>query len=398
MGVEELEHALNRPAGQGGVALRPAHQAHEHGAIVHHEGRHAEHLPLGHRLLVGAPHFLDAWSARPASATTLSPGTPARVEHAGHDLGHPEVEPLVVTRGEEGDVRVEESVGVLVADHDAGGERQEVLRLGGVVPHGRSALGDVDLAQREGQERHVPVGTVGQGHGEMLMGVAGEGAAVVPGDGEGLHSSCNTTLGPRPFPRHPRADACRLRRPRLPGVTTSTMGRRPSPRTEPMTAPPITSVGWWARKWTRLAATADAKPTLAAVPASESPRTNAVQKAASVWPLGKLLLVGVRTAAARCSSGRCRSTAALTIRLTRSDEKPADAERHDGAPPVRPAAARLEAGQQHPDEAVVGQVGDDGGRAIDRRASPQRLEGGVDRLVEGAHVGPVTRRRRGRKP
>ena len=90
-----------------------------------------------------------------------------------------------------------------------------------------------------------------------------------------------------------------------------------------MTAPPITSVGWWARRWTRLAATAVAKPTLAAVPASVSARMNAVQKAARVWPLGKLLLDGIRTAAARWSSGRCRSTAFFTTWLTISEEKPA---------------------------------------------------------------------------
>ena len=71
-----------------------------------------------------------------------------------------------------------------------------------------------------------------------------------------------------------------------------------------MTAPPITSVGWWARRWTRLAATAVAKATLAAVPASESARMKAVQNAARVCPLGKLLLDGGRTAASRWSSGR----------------------------------------------------------------------------------------------
>ena len=48
-----------------------------------------------------------------------------------------------------------------------------------------------------------------------------------------------------------------------------------------------------------------------------------MQKAARVWPLGKLLLVGVRTPASRWSSGRWRSTAALTTRLTSSEENPA---------------------------------------------------------------------------
>ena len=109
-----------------------------------------------------------------------------------------------------------------------------------------------------------------------------------------------------------------------------------------------------------------------------------MQKAARVWPLGKLLLVGVRTVASRWSSGRCRSTAAFTIRLTMSEENPAaasatTARRRSGA-----AAPCLDAGEEHPDEPVVGQVGDDGGGAVDLRATPERLEGGVDRLVDRA--------------
>ena len=96
-------------------------------------------------------------------------------------------------RREQRDVGVQELRWVLIAHDDAGGERQEVAGLLGVVPDGRATLGHVRLAQREGQEGHVPVGTLGQGQGKMLMGVAGEGAAVVPGHGERLHSSFNTT-------------------------------------------------------------------------------------------------------------------------------------------------------------------------------------------------------------
>src|ERR1700722_603453 len=135
----------------------------------------------------------------------------------------------------------------------------------------------------------------------------------------------------------------------------------------------------------RLTATAVAKPTLAVVPACESPRTNAVQKAARVCPLGKLLLVGVRTPTSRWSSGRWRSTAAFTTRLTRRDEKPAAAS---------PTTPRRRSGprQQDPDEPVIGQVRDDRSGAVDPRPAPEGLEGGVDRLVDGAHRGLVTRR------
>ena len=207
------------------------------------------------------------------------------------------------------------------------------------------------------------------------------------------------------FTTRPRCDAFPGRpavgargAPTRPGVTRRTKGRSPKPRTEPIAAPPITSVGWWARRWTRLAATAVANPTLAAVPASDSPRTKAVQKAARVWPLGKLLLVGVRTPASMWSSGRWRSTAAFTTRLTRSDEKPAAASATTARRRSGPRRRAFRPASSHPDEPVVGQVGDDGGGPVDLGAAPEGLEGGVDRLVDGAHRGPLTRRRRGRRP
>ena len=78
--------------------------------------------------------------------------------------------------------------------------------------------------------------------------------------------------------------------------------------------------------------------------------------------------------------------------------EPGGTERHDGTTPVRPAPARLDAGQEHPDEPVIGQVRDEGSGAVDARSPPERFEGGVDRLVNGAHAAWLTRRRRGRRP
>ncbi len=94
--------------------------------------------------------------------------------------------------GEQGVVHRSELLGILVADHDASRQGDEVLELRRVVPHRGSAFGHVDLAQREGEEGDVPVGPVGQPGQEVLMGVAGEGAAVVPSDGKWLHSLFNT--------------------------------------------------------------------------------------------------------------------------------------------------------------------------------------------------------------
>ena len=158
-------------------------------------------------------------------------------------------------------------IGILVTDDDARGECDEVARLVRVVPDRDATLGDVHLAERERQERHVPVGigTVGQRGDEMLMGVAGEGTPVVPVHGECAHSTCNTTPSAViPCPRTLRLPA--LRRsvsslsvrpadrssqtcgpggdPGRPACTALTMGRRPRPSTEPMAAPPSTSLGW----------------------------------------------------------------------------------------------------------------------------------------------------------
>ena len=103
-----------------------------------------------------------------------------------------------------------------------------------------------------------------------------------------------------------------------------------------MAAPPMTSVGWWARRWTRLTATAAAKPTLAVVCASVSARTNAVQKAASVWPLGKLLVDGRAHGGGQVVVGPLALDRRLHDRLTTSDETPAAPSAHDGPPAVGP--------------------------------------------------------------
>ena len=148
-------------ARHGGVAFGPAHDAHEHGAPVDHEGRDTEGGPLVDGLLVGPADLLDRRTGLDLGDHLVARDADA-VEDAGHHLGEPEVETVVVAGREQGDVRIEEAVGVLVPHHDARRQGHEVLRLVGVVPHRRVALGDVDLAQREREERHVPVGPVGQ--------------------------------------------------------------------------------------------------------------------------------------------------------------------------------------------------------------------------------------------
>ena len=74
--------------GQCGIALWPAHQPHEDGAVLDDEGRHPEDAPL-----VTACSCARAISSigppTVTSANTLSPGDAHAVEHAGHDGGDP---------------------------------------------------------------------------------------------------------------------------------------------------------------------------------------------------------------------------------------------------------------------------------------------------------------------
>src|SRR5690606_19230741 len=111
-----------------------------------------------------------------------------------------QVAALVVAEGEERLVHVEELLGELVAHHDAGLESEEAGVVTPAAPDVGLALGDVDLAEREGHEGDVPGGAGAQAGDHVLVGVAGEGAAVVPGDGEGAGGGAHT-LWQRPRAR-----------------------------------------------------------------------------------------------------------------------------------------------------------------------------------------------------
>ena len=81
------------------------------------------------------------------SANTASASTPAEVEHVADDLGLAELGAVDVTGGEEGPVHLQELVGMLVTDDDAGlqGEQARV-ELGG-LPDVGLALFHVHLAE-----------------------------------------------------------------------------------------------------------------------------------------------------------------------------------------------------------------------------------------------------------
>ena len=121
---------------------------------------------------------------------------PDGLERGAHRVGVAQVATVVVPEGEERLVRVEEPLGLLVPHHDAGLERQQAGLVLRVVPHVGLAFGHVDLAEGERHEGDVPVGTGAEAGDHVLMGVAGERAAVVPGHGEGGAGVCGHATGP----------------------------------------------------------------------------------------------------------------------------------------------------------------------------------------------------------
>ena len=98
-----------------------------------------------------------------------------------------------------------------------------------------------------------------------------------------------------------------------------------------MTTPPATSEAWWCPRWIRLTPMRPAAVYSSALPLRSPGRlsTAAEQKAARVWPLGKLLVFGARTGTPALEirrsdrSGRSRSTSFFMPALTRVDETPA---------------------------------------------------------------------------
>ena len=136
-------------------------------------------------------------------------------------------------------------VGRRVAHDDADLQGEQAGVVVRVVPDVGLALLDVDLAEREGHERDVPVGAGGQAVEHVLVGVAGEGAAVVPGDGEGRvmvrfnRPSSAAIPTARPWPVRTAAV-------RASAATRRRADARPAARS-PTAAPATTSEAWWIR-------------------------------------------------------------------------------------------------------------------------------------------------------
>ena len=134
---------------------------------------------------------------------------------------------------EQGVVDVDEPLGLGVAHGDRRLQREQAGVGLGPLPHRGLALGDVGLAERERQERHVPVGAGAQAGDHVVVGDAGVRAAVVVGQSEAAgHGGVNEVTGqsiPRPAQdsRGRRARARRRWPSRRRRRTRGGCGRRP---------------------------------------------------------------------------------------------------------------------------------------------------------------------------
>jgi hypothetical protein len=86
---------------------------------------------------------------------------------------------------EDGVVHGQEVLGLALTHGDGHLQGEQPAVHLGPFPDGRITFGDVDLTERERQERHVPVGAVAQSGEHMVVGDPGVGAAVVVGQCEG---------------------------------------------------------------------------------------------------------------------------------------------------------------------------------------------------------------------
>ncbi len=189
---------------------------------------------------------------QPSSIASNTPAgsTPAPASDVAEHGALPQIERLVVTGREQGLVDSQELLRLAIPHDDAGLVRQQAGIAIRMLPDGRLILGDVGLIEREGDELNVPVGSIGQRGDHMLVGVAGVGAPVVPGNGKGDRS-------------HDRFNAAG--RPQIPpeggaGCGSWTIRVLASPITLPMAMPATTSDAWWMLTWTRLHATTRASP------------------------------------------------------------------------------------------------------------------------------------------
>src|SRR5581483_8391453 len=236
--------------------VAPLHDPDEDRLVALDDRRHAEDREAVDGLAVLGHQGLE----RPAGGDLLGDGVGVEPDALGRSPEHGflgDLLSLVVAGPEGGEVEVEELLGEGVARRDAPQQRPDAggaLLVEPPLPGRRVALLDVGLVEGEGPEPHVPVAALPQAVDHGLVGVAGERAAVIPGEGEltshgaSRRTTAVTVIRAQPPPVYPA----------FPGATgpagaagTSAGGgakrRAAAPKARPRAAPATTSEVWWSR-------------------------------------------------------------------------------------------------------------------------------------------------------
>jgi hypothetical protein len=158
-----------------------------------HDGGDPEDTMLGHGALVLGPE-----GASRAASLDDGHDLGGGQRSPGHDLFEhrpvAQIATRVVAGLEQRHVDLQEGLAPPVSDRQRDLGSKEIAAPRGVVPHVWLALANVDLVQREGPEGDLPRRATSEPGNHLLVNVAGEGTAIVEGDGE-LERPLDTVCG-----------------------------------------------------------------------------------------------------------------------------------------------------------------------------------------------------------
>ena len=211
-------------------------------SVADEEGGHAPHVVAGGRRPRAPCGSVSRAAPSATVASTAAPSTPSASSTRARPRRVVELGAVHVAGVEQAAVHGQELVGV------AGrGPTTPAWRASRPESScGRSQMSVSPSAtwtwpSENGHEGDVPVGAGLEAGDHVLVGDAGEGAAVVPGDGEGEGHGWSNTGRRRGIPGGRRR-----------GTRRSAGRRRQKPRaavpiTSPVARPPTTSLAWWMR-------------------------------------------------------------------------------------------------------------------------------------------------------
>lgn len=180
---EQVDDTIDGASGDVGVPLRTVHQPNKGSVIPDDEGRDS---PDG-VLALGSVVLLAKRVERPAALDLAEDGIGVDAlafEYRPEGALVAEIAGVVVPQGEQSPVDGQPLLRVAVPHHDPDEHGNEISMACRIVKYRLGALFEMHLVEREGNEGDVVRRTGLEGSDDVLVGVAGKRAPVVPGHGE----------------------------------------------------------------------------------------------------------------------------------------------------------------------------------------------------------------------